>query len=361
MKKIVSILCACLALAACDNQKSDKPVVRIGVTLPLTGALSETAKAAQASMNMALKKWKSVDTKYNYEIFFENDTSEPKQAVLNTQNFINLKKVNAVVSIYGIVDRSVDDIANKNQIISLSCSQGKLMVPEYSINNCTQNEQIENILIPKLKRDGIKTVALVMPDTAVGHTVGDYFNKRLPTHGIDVVAYEKYAMNTRDMRASILKMESVAPDYYLTFAISPLLDVFVRQHREVTGKNNITSLGTFHEMNPDMYKFVEDLWTVWITAGTDEFEKKFTETNNMRLKGCTASSYDNIDVLIWAFENTPVREGQTIPDNADVIKTIRSLKNYNGAAGILDFSDGVAKPDAQLRMYHDGKFIRIKD
>ena len=58
MKKIVSILCACLALAACDNQKSDKPVVRIGVTLPLTGALSETAKAAQASMNMALKKWK---------------------------------------------------------------------------------------------------------------------------------------------------------------------------------------------------------------------------------------------------------------------------------------------------------------
>jgi hypothetical protein len=50
-----------------------------------------------------------------------------------------------------------------------------------------------------------------------------------------------------------------------------------------------------------------------------------------------------------------------LPDNADVIKTIRSLKNYNGAAGILDFSDGVAKPDAQLRMYHDGKFIRITE
>ncbi|MBO4746157.1 MAG: ABC transporter substrate-binding protein [Alphaproteobacteria bacterium] len=361
MRKLLITLCAALALVACGEEKSNKPVVRIGATLPLTGSLAETAVSAQAAMNMALKKWESVDTKYKYEILFENDMSETKQAVLNTQNFIKTKKVNAVLSIYGIVDRSVDDIANKNQVISLSCSQGKLQVPEYAINNCTQNEQIEKILIPKLKKEGIKSVALVMPDTAVGHIVGDYFNEKLPTHGIKVVAYEKYTMDTRDMRASILKMETANPDYYLTFAISPLLDVFVKQHREVTGKRNVTSLGTFHEMQPDTYKYVEDLWTIYITAGTDQFEKEFTETNNRRLKGCSASSYDNIDVLIWAFENTPVKEGNTLPDNLDVINTIKSLKNYAGAAGTLDFSDGVAKPDAQLRMYHDGKFIKITE
>lgn len=362
MKKIVSVLCAVLALAACDNQKSDKPVVRIGATLSMTGPFAEVGDSAKEAIKMALKKWESVDTKYKYEIFFENDSGAPKQAVLNAQNFISTKKVNAVLSVFGIVDRSVDDMANKNKVISLSCSYGKLTVPEYGINNCVQNKQVESILVPKLKKEGIKSVALVMSETANSRVVGDYFEKALPNHGIKVVAYEKYNMDTRDMHASILKMEEKKPDLYLLFANSPLTDIFIKQYKEMTGKNNISSFGAFPEMNPDMYKFVEDLWTVYVISGSDEFEQEFTKTTGgKRVKACVANSYDNIDILIWAFENTPVREGNVLPDNADVIKTIRGLKNYAGTTGTLDFSTGVAAPDAQLRMYHDGKFIRIKD
>ena len=73
MRKLLITLCAALALVACGEEKSNKPVVRIGATLPLTGSLAETAVSAQAAMNMALKKWESVDTKYKYEILFEND------------------------------------------------------------------------------------------------------------------------------------------------------------------------------------------------------------------------------------------------------------------------------------------------
>ena len=362
MKKLLISILAAVSLVACSEEKSDKPVVRIGATLPLTGAFAESGDSARAAINMALKKWQAVDTKYKYEIFFENDNSEPKQAVLNTQNFINTKKANVVVSAFGIVDRAVDDIANKNGIISLSCSYGKIQVPEYGINNCVQNKQVEEVLIPKLKKEGIKSVALVMAQNPFSLTVGDYFEKVLPKHGIKVVAYEKYTMDVRDMHSSIQKMELEKPDIYLTFATCPLTDIFIKQYKEMTGKNNISSFGAFPEMNPDMFKYVEDLWTVYTIAGSDKFEQDFANaTGGKKIKNCTANSYDNIDVLIWAFENTPVREGNVLPDNADVIKTIKSLKNYAGAAGTLDFSDGVAKPDAQLRMYHDGKFIKITE
>ena len=361
MKKLIISLCTALALAACDNEKSNKPVVRIGATLPLTGAFAESGESAKAAINMALKKWKSVDTKYEYKVYFENDASDPKQGTLNAINFISTKKANAVLSAFGIVDRPVDDVANKNGIISLSCSYGKLTVPEYGINNCVQNEQVERILVPKLKKEGIKSVALIMAESAFSRTVGDYFETALPKHGIKVVAYEKYNMDTRDMRASILKMETQKPDLYLTFATCPLTDIFIKQYKEITGKNNISSFGAFVEMNPDMFKYVEDLWTVYTIAGSEQFEKDFTESTHRKLKNCVANSYDNIDVLIWAFENTPVKEGNTLPDNADVIKTIRSLTSYAGVSGTLDFSTGVAAPDAQLRMYHDGKFIKISE
>ena len=49
MKKLLCILCMALSLVACDREKSDKPVVKIGVLYPLTGDgafLGESAKIA---------------------------------------------------------------------------------------------------------------------------------------------------------------------------------------------------------------------------------------------------------------------------------------------------------------------------
>ena len=119
MKKLLISVLTAISLVACSEEKSDKPVVKIGATLPLTGATAELGDSAKEAINMALKKWKSVDTKYNYQIFFENDAGNPKQATLNAQNFISTKNANAVLSVMGIVDRPVDDVANKSGVISL--------------------------------------------------------------------------------------------------------------------------------------------------------------------------------------------------------------------------------------------------
>ena len=366
MKKFLLSLLLVTALTAC-GQKSDtpkegeKPVVKIGITLPLTGSFAETGSLAKEGAMMALEKWRKQDTKYDYQIFVENDECLPKQAVLNTQNFINLKKVQAVVSMFGIVDRAVDEIANKNKIISLSCSYGKSEVPEYAANISVQNEQIAEVLIPKLKKENIKKVALVMSNVAVSRTVGDYFAERLPKEGIEVVAYEKYNMDTRDMRLSILTMEEKKPDYYLTFATAPLTDIFVKQLRETTGKKNIASFGSFPEMDPAMFPFVEDLWTIYTISGTRDFEDTFIAKTGKKLKSCSANTYDEIDILIWAYENTTVKEGNTLPTTEDVIAKIKSIKDWKGATGNLTFKNGIASPDAELRMYKDGKWLRLKE
>ena len=366
MKKLFLTLCAVLAITACDNQKEPantdgKPVIKIGATLPLTGNFADTGLAAKEAMIMALEKWQEQNTKYKYEIFFEDDISDPKKAVLNTQNFINIKNVQAILSIFGIVDRPIDKIANENKVISLSCSYGKIEVPEYSANTCIQNRQVAETLIPKLRKEHIQKIALVMANTNVSLAVGDYFADLLPKEGFEVVAYEKYNMDTRDMKMSILSMEEKNPDYYITFAQHPLTDIFVKQLKETTGKRNVTSLGSFREMNPNFFPLVEELWTLYTTAGTADFEKEFEQKTDHQLKGCTANSYDNMDILIWAYENTPVKEGNILPTTEDVIAKIKSIKNWNGAVGDITFKNGIASPKAELRMYKDGKFVKIEE
>ncbi|MBR2299582.1 MAG: ABC transporter substrate-binding protein [Alphaproteobacteria bacterium] len=364
MKKLILILSCVLALSAFKEEKAQtqaKPVIRIGVTLPLTGGFAETGLSAKEAVIMAFEKWQSENTKYDYELFIEDDASQPQKAALNAQNFINTKNVSAIISLFGIVDRPIDEIANRNKVISLSCSYGKMNVPEYGANNCIQNKTVAETLIPKLRKEAIKKIALVMANTNASLTVGDYFADLLPKEGFKVVAYEKYNMDTRDMRMSILNMEAKNPDYYLTFATRPLTDIFVKQLRETTGKNNVASFGSFTEMDPSLFYLIEGLWTIDTTAGTDEFESEFTTKTNHKLKGCSANSYDNLDMLIWAFENTPVENGKPIPDNMDVVKTIKNIKNWKGATGLISFHDGVASPKAKLKMYQNGKWETIEE
>ena len=366
MKNFLLSLIIVTALAACGNNTDEqntnkKPLIKIGATLPLTGNYAETGNSAKAAMLLALDKWKTKNTKYDYEILFEDDALKPAQATLNAQNFINLKEVKAIVSIFGIVDRPIDNIANQNHIISASCSYGKLQVPAYGFNTCVQNKQIADILIPKLKKENIRKIALVMANTVVSLSVGDYFADMLPQSGFEVVAYEKYNMDTRDMRLSILAMEEKHPDYYLTFAAAPLTDILVKQLKEVVNKRNIASLGTFTEMAPQMFPLVEGLWTIDTISGTDEFVKTFTDTTGYKVKSCTANSYDNIDLMIWAFENTPTKNEEIFPYNIDVINTIKKIKDWRGASGNLTFINGIASPSAHLRMYNGDKFVDIEE
>ncbi len=366
MRKWLLILCMVLALVACKEENKQakveaKPVIKIGASLPLTGSFAESGLLSKESALMALEKWKNKDTKFDYQLFVEDDSADPKKAVLNAQNFISLKKVQAVITMFGIVDRPVDDIANEHKVISLSCSYGKTDVLYYSANICVQNRQVAETLIPKLKKENIKRVALVMANTIVSRAVGDYFAELLPKEGFEVVAYEKYNMDTRDMRMSILAMEEKKPDYYLTFATRPLTDIFVKQLKETVGKRNVSSFGSFPEMDPTLLPLVENLWTIYTIAGTEDFEKAFTDKTHHVLKNCSANTYDNLDVLIWAFENTPVKKDHVVPDTADVIAKIKSIKNWQGATGNISFENGIASPKAELRMYQNGQWVRIEE
>lgn len=366
MKKWLLLSCMLFVFVACKDEKKtevqdEKPTVKIGVTLPLTGSFAYTGQSAKEAITMAMEKWQKADTKYRYEIFVEDDGSQLKQAALNAQNFINIKGVKAIISMFGIVDRPIDEIANNNKIISMFCSYGKVTVPEYGANISVQNAEIAETLIPKLKKENIKKVALVMANTIVSLIVGDYFAERLPQEGFEVVAYEKYNMDTRDMRMSILGMEEKHPDYYLTFATSPLTDIFVKQLKETVGKRNVASFGSFPEMDPAMFPFVEGLWTLYTISGTDAFEEEFSAKTHRRMKSCTANSYDNVDILIWAFENTSVKGNNVLPETSDVIAKIKSIKNWQGATGELTFKNGVASPRAELRMYQDGKWVKIEE
>ena len=310
---------------------------------------------------MLLEKWNNIDTKYKYEIVYENDMLKPQQAVLNTHKFVDIDKVNVVISLFGVVDRPVDEIANQNKVISLSCSHGKDKLPKYGLNVGQQNEEIYALTLKRLRKANAKKVALVGSNSAVSNVLLDYAAEHLPQDGVEIIANDRYAIEERDYRLSIQKIEQKNPDYYLVFGVEPMNSIFAKQYWEATGKNNLLSLGNFANISLDVFPPINGVLSTYM-PWTDEFDKSYNEKYHNRVETCSSNLYDGLDMIIKAFESTTSKQGESIPDNADVLKTVKNFKTWHGAAGTMQIEpNGVIRPSVDMRVYHEGKWVKVEE
>ena len=362
-KLILSLICV-LALGACKDEKAlesqQKPVIKIGVNLHLTGQLAHTGKGSQNAIQMAFEKWQNKDTKYQYELLFEDDMMKSSQAALNAQKMINIDGVKAILSLFGIVDRVIDGIADQNKVISISCSYGKNKVPAYGLNTGAQNEEIYAAVVHQLKKENVKKVVLEGSQSSVSFAILDYFEKHLPSEGIKVLVNEKHNLDARDFRTSIQRTETLNPDYYLMFGVEPMNSIFVKQYREITGKTNVVGLGNFPEMADELWPIFEGFWSACLIGGTEDFTKEYEARFDDRVHGCSANLYDGLDMLITAFENTPLRQGQTVPNNEDVMDYLRHIGTWNGAYGsIMVGGDGISHTNVENVKMQNGQWVKM--
>lgn len=366
MKKILTlVLAAFLTLSACDDKKesnpSDKPTIKIGVSLPLSGEGADVGSVNKKAIGMALEESKNKETKYNYELIFENDMLQPKQAALIASKLINVDKVNAILSMWGIVAPVIADVAQKNKIINITCAGlSDISKPYYIFNNYTQDAEIIKTLAKKLQKENIKTIVFVTQNNFVGKARAAIIPQELKKAGIDVLATELYNPDEKDFRMSIAKLEKLNPDYYVMFIAMPGTKIFTEQLFQITGKKNLTAIDVFHEMPADLYPIVNGLWYVKSTNGTPEFAQKLKEKTNDTIQSCAGNSYENLNLLIWAYENTPLRNNEVVPNNEDVAKTLYGVKNRQGAIGEYSIDDnGIIQSKATLEMMVNGKPVAI--
>ena len=157
-------------------------------------------------------------------------------------------------------------------------------------------------------------------------------------------------------------MEQKSPDYYILFGVEPMNNIFIRQYYELTGKKNITSLGNFPSISLKVFPPINGILSAYVIGNNDAFEKEYFEKYQSRVEACSANLYDGLDMIIKAFENTEPREGEIIPDNIDVLKTVKGFKTWNGAVGEAKIEPtGIMHMDVPVRIYKDGQWVKIEE
>jgi ABC-type branched-subunit amino acid transport system substrate-binding protein len=367
MKKFLLSLCMVLALAACKEEKKEqavdkKPVVNIGITLPLTGDAADAGQTNKKVIELALKEFG--DTKYQYNLYFEDDMTAPKKAMLNAVNFTDTKKATAILSMWTPAGMAVSPIADKNKAIHITCAWGyDVAKGKYNFNSSTSFESQVNLLIKKLKEENLTNIAYMVVNTSGCEEQSEYAIPVMKKAGINFTDIQYYNPTETDFRMLISKMEAKHPDYYVLCGIPPSSQIFAQQLQEVTHKRNITSIDTFFEMDPSAWPLVDGLWFVNSASGTPEFANKIKSELGETPKSCTANLYDAAHLLIWAYENAPLENGETIPNTDNIVAKLHEVKNYDGGTGTdlwID-KDGILQSQAVLKKIENNKLVDVEE
>ena len=337
---------AIFALPSVRQPSDPRPVVKIGISLPLSGNNAFIGVPTREAAQMAWEDWQKKDTKYRYELIFEDDGFDQKKVSMIGNKFVNRDKANAIMGIWTLTLHQFRELAHKANIPFFACgwahdaSDGKLV-----FNNQTPLSETSRAFAEIVKNKyKAKNVALIGMISGGDFAMHDYIEAELKKIGTNLVLKETAQYGTTDFGMIIQKIKQKNPGAVIAILPPYELSIFTKRLHEAGLNIPITNVADYFEFAPNPEIF-EGMYAAVSSNGTDEFKQRFEERTGKPFPSydCVAPGYDNVDILIYAFENAEAEPGK-IPTTEAVVKVIKGIKNWRGAT----MSDMRVQPDGQI-------------
>lgn len=365
MKKFILSLMMATALTACGDKKADetaqadtRPVVNLGASLALTGDMAETGQNLKSAMELALKDEEAQQNlKYNYKIHFEDDQYEIKKAVSNWNLFKSLDNVDVIFTFWGAIGKVGADFAEKNKIIHMGCALSQTQAKGlYNFNNASKVEEHATKTADFYKRRGVKNIALIAYQCKETDEFFTALREKLEERGINIVAELKPNPTDTDLTLAMLKVKEKNPDMLNVQLLPPQSAIFAKTKEKLNWDVPVSSLNVLllsSDYFDGAYIFQDD-------TGTAEFAKHFVESTGQRVIGCSANFYDNVRLIIDAYEH--VGDGKTLPTHEQIAQYILNNKNFNSSFGQYDIdADGHINTPSIVKQLDKGQLKEVSE
>lgn len=355
---VIAIIFGLSNITSNSTQTSAKPTIKIGVTLPLTGDIAMLGESTKQAIQLAASELKN--TKYNYELVFEDDGFKPGQAASTFSKLVNVNKVNALISFGSPVGVVISGLAEKAQIPHINdfASDPHVADGDFNFLHYTPAYKDVELFIEQLNKRNIKNIVVfAQQDNPGALALSTALEKAIPTTDIKIVATQKYVGDVRDFKTLISQTKDLAVDAYVLEGTSPSIEIITKQIREAGIKTPITSMEAFEFS--DQLSLFEGMWYVNAADPTKEFMESFKSTYGTYPKFGSANGYDAVNLIVGAVES--VGDGKSIPTNTQIRDAIASTKNFKSALGgslNLD-AEGMVLSEPVVRIIKNGQPVTI--
>ena len=328
--------------------RNDKPVIKVGVILPLTGNLASMGQAAKGAVEVAAEKIKREDTKYSYEFIFEDNQWSPAKTAVILSKFISVDKIDALLDGGSAVGKVTSPKTEERQIIHLNvwASDKRAAEGKYNFVNHTQPEYEASRLTKVIKDKGYANVIIVSVNDEGCLVVSKALQKELDSAGVKN-RMETINLGTRDFKIMIEKMQKENPDLYVEIMWEPELNIFLKQMGELGYKTDITTIEAIPFDN--LYQF-EGRWYVDAAEGKGPVMNEIRAHNKSDTVYGVSNMYDNVMLLVGAFEKAESKD--------KAVDELIKVKEYEGVTGRLAQDDeGVFQSQAVVKKVVNGKSV----
>jgi len=354
-------------------QAADKPPVRIGAILPLSGAGAFdgqlAAEGMEAMASIINKKGGILDGRM-IELVKYDDKGVPEEAVSAAKRAIEQDKVDAIVGgWFSAVALSLKEETRDKMLTIMTSSQHPKVTEEghkynFRLNaTSTMNSNTYSKFI--CDKMGLKTIAFITINDDYGRLEAQNYEKLLGECGIKTLGNEYYNRNDTDFTTALTKIRALKPDAIYVSAINTSQGATIyRQIRQVGYKGTI--IASAGNMNPKLVELsgpaLEGVYSVSLFA---------PDSDNPVLQEWIAeykSQFSNEPAFIGSLGAQAVQlladAMNKVGDSRDYDKIAAALKDgaQETLLGTFEFDDkGQALQQAYLIRVVDGKITSVKD
>jgi branched-chain amino acid transport system substrate-binding protein len=236
-----------LLLFSINAFAQENSTFKVGVILPLTGAVAEYGVATKNGIELAKKEHPELFSKVQF--IYDDSQYEGKKALSGFQKLKNSDGVSLVyIWGYGPV-QAVAPVAETDRfpVIAVSAERSISLNRKYTLRFGYHIEMIANSLLDYFRAHSIKHVGIVKTELAYMNGLLDAIKKNLKSdETMDIV--DTYQPSDTDFKTTITKLRTKKFDAVGVFLIGGQISQFYRQSKQLDLKLNTFGTDAFDSM-----------------------------------------------------------------------------------------------------------------
>lgn len=311
---------------------SGKPVVKIGLIYPMTGAMGHVGKDVAKIARFAVDEHnKNPNNQFSYQLIMEDDQLNPSQTMSIAQKLINLDGVDLIISSWSNPSVAIKPLMKDNNIIQFASTyRHDLSDGIHSFNfSATTRDMVDNTL-NFLKKTNAQKVALLFQDISGN---AEILSNLIPKLEKDGIQYDKHYFQGTELdgfKTMIYKIKSEGYDAVLMSGLSPAIVLLAKEMKIQNMDIPVLGFDIVSVTNYD-FTYFDKFYDVG-KVGNIEWEKKMGITH-----ADAVYIYDMLNIIVSTYEKA-AQAGQ-IPNPQQFVKQLMSVRDYNGLVGKVHLND----------------------